>query len=80
MKHTITINPSGHVLAIYDDDLRGVLGTLGPVSIKRASYVEPDEAGLWWADMEPLNGPRIGPYTFRREALAAERDWLEVRL
>lgn len=80
MIHTITITDSGDARMIYDDDLRGLMGMLGTASIRRVSHVEPDESGLWWADMAPMNGPRIGPFHYRYQALSAEREWLEVRL
>ena len=78
--HTLSISPTGELSAIYSDDLRGLMGTLGTLSIRRASHVEPDASGLWWADMSPMNGPLIGPFHFRWQALQAEREWLEVRL
>ena len=31
----------------------------------------------WWADMIPMNGPVLGPFDTRSEALAAERVWLD---
>lgn len=80
MNHVLTITPAGDVRIIYDDDLRGLIGHLGVARIRRVSFVEPDESGLWWADLEPLRGPRIGPFHFRHQALAAEREWLEAIL
>jgi hypothetical protein len=53
------------------------LHVLGQVTIARASHVEPDEAGLWWAELFPVSGPKVGPFVHRSEALAAQRDWLE---
>jgi hypothetical protein len=44
--------------------------------ITRASHVEPDRDGFWWADMGPSGGPVLGPYGSRTEALGAEREWL----
>jgi hypothetical protein len=38
--------------------------------------VEPDSDGNWWADMGPVEGPVLGPFGTRGEALAAERGWL----
>ena len=38
--------------------------------------------GLWWADMSPItgkDGPVLGPFQHRSEALTAERDWLNER-
>jgi hypothetical protein len=50
---------------------------LGQLTITRASHVEPDNRGLWQADLTPVGGPLLGPFERRSEALAAERDWLE---
>ena len=49
----------------------------GEASIRRASHVEP-EGTAWVADMSPVNGPKLGPYTRRADALDAERRWLEA--
>lgn len=48
------------------------------MQISRASHVEPDAEGYWWADMGPVEGPVLGPYGSRSEALGAEREWLAV--
>ena len=66
------IAPDGSALAIYAEaiDLR----TLGTTTITRASHVEPDESGQWFADI--VDGPTLGPFTRRSEALAAEVTWL----
>jgi hypothetical protein len=74
----LIISSNGTTTCIYDEILD--LSTLGRPSIHRASHVEPDERGRWWADLEPVIGPRLGPYTRRSEALAAEREWLEHHL
>ena len=34
------------------------------------------ELSAWTADMSPVGGPILGPFSFRYEALKAERDWL----
>ena len=31
----------------------------------------------WWADMMPMNGPVLGPFDTRSEALEAERVWID---
>jgi hypothetical protein len=73
---TISISPSGAMSFIYDDDLRGLLDE-GNASIKRASHVEPmADTSDWTADLAPVGGPVLGPFTKRREALEAERDWI----
>ena len=59
---------------IYDEALD--LREIGKLQITRASHVEPDEEGNWWADMGPVDGPVLGPYGSRSDALQAERGWL----
>lgn len=44
--------------------------------IQRASHVEPDDTGNWWADMAPSGGPVLGPFLLRSLALDAELHWL----
>ena len=64
----------GVVRGLYDETI--ALAELGRVAITRASHVEPDADGSWWADLAPVGGPRLGPYARRSDALAAERNWL----
>jgi hypothetical protein len=71
----LTIDPQGGVRCVYDERLD--LTALGALCIRRASHVEPDETGRWWADLAPVAGPRFGPFRQRSQALTAERDWLE---
>ncbi len=71
----LRIDPGGVVTCLYDERLD--LAALGEVSVRRASHVEPDAAGRWWADLSPSAGPRLGPFALRSEALAAEVVWLE---
>ena len=68
------IDATGEIHAIYSEVID--LAELGSMAIRRASYVEPDEGGQWWADLEPVAGPRLGPYRRRSEALEAELRWL----
>ena len=76
MKDTMLIvEVGGTVRCIYDETID--LSVLGPLSISRASHVEPDGEGRWWADLCPVDGPVLGPFVLRSEALAAERAWLE---
>ena len=70
------IDRHGQVTCVYDEMID--LSTIGPLAIRRASHVEPDATGAWWADLTPVNGPRLGPYRIRSDALAAERAWLEA--
>ncbi len=68
-------NLAGVVRCIYGEAID--LNALGSPAIARASHVEPDEEGRWWADMSPVGGPLLGPFERRSEALAAEVGWLE---
>lgn len=66
------VGTSGEITTLYSEVLD--LAALGALSIQRASHVEPDEAGQWWAEI--VDGPRLGPFERRSEALAAEVAWL----
>jgi hypothetical protein len=68
------VDPQGNFFCIYGEDLD--LASLGCLQIVRASQVEPDAGGLWWADMSPSRGPRLGPFGKRSEAIGAECIWL----
>lgn len=70
----LTIDRCGIVHAVYSDDFE--LSALGSLTIRRASFVEPDDSGRWWVDLSPVNGPRLGPFDLRGQALAKEVAWL----
>ena len=70
----LVVGIEGSVRCIYDEALD--LRELGKLQITRASHVEPDAEGYWWADMGPSGGPVLGPHGSRTEALGAERRWL----
>ncbi len=74
----LRLDSHGQVQCLYGETID--LAALGPLSIRRASEVEPDEDGQWWADLEPVHGPRLGPFVRRSEALTAEAVWLEQYL
>jgi hypothetical protein len=71
----LVVMPDGTVRCIYGEELE--LSALGRLQIARASHVEPTAGGMWLADLAPVNGPCLGPFTCRSEALAAELQWLE---
>ena len=71
----LIIGPDGQVRCLYEEAIE--LGSLGTPEISRASHVEPDAHGQWWADLGPVQGPMLGPFLLRSEALQAERLWLE---
>ena len=70
----LLVTPAGDVRCLYDEALD--LTPLGRMQIQRGSHVEPDEQGCWFADMSPLDGPLLGPFSKRSDALAAESAWL----
>ncbi len=71
----MVVGTDGTVCFIYDELID--LACLGQAQIRRASHVEPDEDGRWWADLSPAAGPVLGPFERRSDALAAESAWLE---
>jgi hypothetical protein len=73
---TLVIDPGGEMRCIYAETVD--LSCLGSLSISRASHVEPDANGRWWADLSPVRGPKLGPFGRRTDALAAEQHWLET--
>ncbi len=73
----LVVGVDGIARCIYDEALD--LRKIGKLQITRASHVEPDAEGYWWADMGPSGGPVLGPFMSRTEALGAEREWLIAR-
>lgn len=72
----IIIDPDGNVRCVYAEDID--LAALGKVDVVRASRVEPDDRGAWWADLAPIDGPKLGPFARRSAALKAEANWLRL--
>ena len=72
----LVIGPSGQVRCLYEEIID--LSCLGSLHITRASHVEPDAQGSWWADLAPVKGPKLGPFHLRTKALEAEVAWLEL--
>ena len=72
----LVVTPAGVVKAIYGEILN--LTIFGPAVIHRASHVEPDLHGRWWADLRPVAGPVLGPFAVRSTALDAEVAWLNT--
>ncbi len=70
----LVIAADGIVRCLYDEAID--LKSIGAVTIRRASHVEPTTGGQWIVDLSPVRGPRLGPFRRRSEALAAEEDWL----
>jgi hypothetical protein len=74
----LIVDPQGQLHCLYAEAID--LAALGSVGIRRASHVEPDVDGRWWADLAPVGGPKLGPFDRRSGALRAESDWLEQHL
>ena len=72
----IIIETNGAVRCLYGEALD--LHAIGQPLIKRGSHVEPTTDGKWTADMAPVDGPVLGPFRCRSNALNAERAWLET--
>ena len=71
----LLIDASGNGRCVYAEAIE--LRRLGRLSVRRGSHVEPDHTGRWTADLSPVNGPILGPYSSRQQALEAELAWLE---
>jgi hypothetical protein len=76
----IYFRPNGTAQCLYSDNID--LGQLGALDIKRASHVEPDpeNPGMWYADMSPVGGPRMTGFKSRATALFAEETWLNLKM
>ncbi|MBI3411447.1 MAG: hypothetical protein HY040_24225 [Planctomycetes bacterium] len=72
----LVIDAQGMIRCLYGEAI--ALHRLGEMSIQRASHVEPDTIGRWWADLKPVDGPILGPFLQRSQALDAESAWLET--
>ncbi|QDV20678.1 hypothetical protein Pan153_53550 [Gimesia panareensis] len=71
----LIITAEATIRCLYDETLN--LSSLGTPQIQRGSHVEPTADGNWTANLSPVNGPLLGPFPRRSEALAAEVAWLE---
>jgi hypothetical protein len=70
----LVINSTGDIRCVYGEEVN--LSELGRLSIQRGSHVEPTANGQWTADMSPVQGPQLGPFDCRTQALEAEVAWL----
>jgi hypothetical protein len=71
---TMTVAPDGTMRCLYTEEID--LSAIGNMAIQRTSNVNPDDMGQWWAEILP-DGPLLGPFAKRSEALAAEIDYIE---
>jgi hypothetical protein len=70
----LVIAIDGSIRFLWDDCLAPLLAE-GEISLFRASHVEP-VGTLWYADLALVDGPILGPFLLRADALAAEAAWL----
>ena len=79
----LVVTATGSIAFVHSDDLAD-LADLGTAETRRASHVEPSLDGGWSADMGPVGGPVLldhgHPFRLRRDALAAERAYLDAEL
>ncbi len=69
----IIIDENMNVFAVYNDDILGILKSIGDLKIERASHVEPTENCEWEVNFEPFIGKKkIGPFKTRQKALDEE--------
>ncbi|MAD80487.1 MAG: hypothetical protein QGG71_25295 [Pirellulaceae bacterium] len=71
----MVVKPDGALRCLYGEEID--LHAIGKMSIERGSHVEPTNDGHWMADLSPVDGPLLGPFRCRTDALTAERQWLE---
>jgi hypothetical protein len=70
----LVISSDGTARCVYGEEID--LASIGSLTIRRGSHVEPDDVGQWLCDLSPVNGPALGPFVNRSEALTAEQTWL----
>ncbi len=72
----VVVQPTGTIHCLYDESID--LSTLGQLTVRRASHVEPDRNGQWFVDLNPMDGPILGPFPRRSDALTVESHWIEA--
>lgn len=63
---------------VHEDDLAAAM-KVGKAATRRASHIESSDDG-WIADLRPVDGPLLGPFSRRDSALQAEVRWLRENL
>lgn len=79
----ILVRTDGTIQFVHSDELVPLLqygATHGKTDIQRVSHVESPDGLKWAADMSPVDGPTLGPFDLRGDALNAERVWLRDNL
>ena len=74
----IIVKPTGVFISVYDDAFD--YGDFCKPQIRRVSQIEPDDSGGWIADLSPINGPKLGSFDKRNEAIEAELEYVNAML
>jgi hypothetical protein len=83
---SISIDLTGIVRSLYDDDVAGVLQEMGVLDVQRASNVEFDNLAQGWLIFMVKNEAlgidefAVGPFQKREDALQWETQYLDARL
>jgi hypothetical protein len=72
----MVVENDGSIRCVYGEELD--LQCLGKLTIARGSHVEPTTGGQRSADLSAVSGPVLGAFSNRSDALAADRQWIEV--
>lgn len=74
----LIVKPGGVIITIYSDAFE--YKNLGEPHIRRVSKVEPTQSGLWIADLSLVDGPILGPFEKRCDAIDAELEYVNLIL
>jgi hypothetical protein len=77
-EYEIFILPDGTVKFLYYDELKPLLSIGTGTTVRRVSHVDPEITGdglKWFADLSPMDGPKLGPFETRQLAIDAEIKW-----
>ena len=72
----LVIKPGGIIQCIYGEEID--LAALGKPAISAPAMSSLTSRGGGWRIYHPVNGPLLGPFHSRSEALVAEQAWLET--
>lgn len=68
----------GCIKHIYNEDID--LSSIGEQQVKRASVVDPEDNGKWFADLSLSGGQKVTGFDKRSDALKYEINYLEENI